>query len=207
MSLSNFHVRLLAGCLGLVMLSIACSDVDGTTDARPQSRSSSVALPNGDIPAGTYTFDFPYQSVSVELGAGWENLTQLGDTGFDLVTEGPPNWRGISVFVTRMTWYEALNFEESHRFTVGPQTEVDVGGLTGTQIDALVPDRREKPVAWLPVGASRQNDYYIDPGQKARFLFLDAPRTTITIVVEAPTSEFDAYMAQAQEVLDSMVFE
>jgi hypothetical protein len=77
-----------------------------------------------------------------------------------------------------------------------------------TRAEWTSPSRRSSPRFSAVEGASAgAADEYLDPGQKARFLFLDAPRTTITIVIEAPTREFDAYMAQAQEVLDSMAFE
>jgi hypothetical protein len=62
------------------------------------------------------------------------------------------------------------------------------------------------PIAWLPLGPSRRHDFLLDSGQKARFLFLDAPCTTITIVIEAPTRKFSRTWHRL-EVLDSVAFE
>ena len=88
-------------------------------------------------------------------------------------------------------------------FAITAPVAVTVGGLAGRSIDVSTKGKRAGGFLAIP-----QDNYNLAPGEKIRFMVLDADGTAVVLMVDVPDEKvFAAEVAAMQPVLDSIVWQ
>ena len=96
----------------------------------------------------------------------------------------------------------------------GEPTQANVGGVSATQLDVIVPVEPkdysyECATPCVPGwDLSKEPDaYHFLPGYKDRLFVLDVEGETVIVAIEAPEETFEGFLPKAQEVLDTVKWE
>lgn len=86
---------------------------------------------------------------------------------------------------------------------VGPSEAVEVAGFSGTQFDL---EGTTRIPAFGPFVGHAGGDWTLLPEHRARYILLDVNGRTMVIGIEVPTDEFDALVADFEQVLSTIEF-
>jgi hypothetical protein len=172
------------------------------------------AAVGGDLTAGTYLFDGFDPNVTLTVGDGWWSFAGLSFPDFVGVAQGPSDSpRFVGIFhvpdqaydpVTGelvpleedfLTW---LTSQECIDVAAGP-TPATVAGVSGLQVDFSVgtdPACSLRAPSWEPVAGERERMFVIEVNG-------------VDLIIEIATwnpAEFDAFLPEAEAVLDTVQF-
>lgn len=159
-----------------------------------------------ELAAGTYSPSLTTPTMTFALQEGWTGVRHYAD-GFSLVHEdailsfardvtfgGAEPEPGLGGFEALLRSVSALQVADAELTTLG--------GLPAVQLDVVAVD---DAVAFF---ALDEDVYNLSQGQKARVVVVDVAGVVGVFIVESSTEDtFDAAIAAAQPVLDSLVFE
>ena len=168
-----------------------------------------------------------YRSTSVGdttfvVGDGWISSYDVPGGGFGLVRADAPGTFDVARFegdvlaegcepggATIAATPDALMGYIAGTAGIATATEpapVAIGGLEGLSIDITTSEPAGCPgpaLGWLVPTLGR---FFILPDSASRIIALDAGDHVITIVVDAPIADAEAFMAAAQPIIDSLDF-
>lgn len=159
-----------------------------------------------ELAAGTYSPSLTTPKMTFTLQEGWTGLRHYAD-GFSMfggqdtilsfardVTFGDASVAGLAGFEALLRSVSALRVADAELTTLG--------GLPAVQLDVVAVEN-------APAFITLDEDVYnLSQGQAARFIVLDIGGSLGMFIVESSTeASFDAAIATAQPVLDSVTFE
>jgi hypothetical protein len=214
----------LGGALMVVILALmGCSSASSQKEARVRP----LPEPGQTLRPGEYRPEEFEPSLSFHVGKGWSASDQTASVDFAISAQGETQWvgftnvqkvyeptkKGTSTIESKVVKapQDLVGWFQDHPYLKTSKPEsVTVGGVKGEQIDMVV----EVPGGYYGTCGSECMDIYWlgggepmawEDGDKVRIIVLDVKGETVTVdssVSEA--SEFDAFMPEAQKVVDSV---
>jgi hypothetical protein len=165
------------------------------------------------LPAGRYTRAGFQPSVTFDLDGSWQAV-QLGSGFFDVQQQaGTPDVIAVQ-FARPSGIYgeagapQAASADEAvtllggnPRLEVVESSESRMGGLDGSQVTVENAGDGHATVMQVPAGTLG-----IDPGRRLWIAFFDAPDGLVAVMVGGPTDGWEAALAAAEPVLESVQF-
>lgn len=165
--------------------------------------------------AGQYRPRLFRPALSFALGDGWQNSRYYADA-FALARRLPDGQRG-GLSIGNVVEV----FEDDERRTVPPGPagfllflgalegikaqpleSVQVGGLSGTQVDVELTGHER-----LRLFAAREDVFTLEPGFRSRLIAVEVKGSQVVLVVDAPAATFESFLREADRVLASLRFE
>ena len=167
-------------------------------------------VPNGDIPAGTYTATALAPTVTFTIGEGWTQTIDPEsalEEALLLVFTPEPGDEAIYIDAKAPTLEPAKSLQNTFGrlkgVTLGEPFEAAVGGATGLAVDGRIAPDLPEPEQQV-FGLSE--DYFIRPGDRFRAYALEFGGHPLYVIVESTGDGFDAFLEIAGQVLESMAF-
>jgi hypothetical protein len=167
-------------------------------------------VPNGDIPAGTYTATAFAPTVTFTIGEGWTQTIDPEsalEKALLLVYTPEPGDEAIYIDAKAPTLEPAKSLQNTFGrlkgVTLGEPFEAAVGGVTGLAVDGRIAPDLPEPEQQV-FGLSE--DYFMRPGDRFRAYALEFGGQPIYVIVESTGDGFDAFLEIAGPVLESMTF-
>jgi hypothetical protein len=174
----------------------------------------------GDLTAGTYTFGGFDPSVTLTVGDGWWSHAGLSYPDFVLIAQGAAVNGSAARFLSfnhvpdqvmdfetgqlvplEGDFLDWLTSQDCIDLTAGP-TPATVAGASGTSVDFSV---GTEPVCferffWWP-------GFWFSPGERDRMYVVDADGVDLIIdIATVDAAQFDAFLTEAEAVLDTVEF-
>jgi len=220
---------------GVVCIASACSAQDSSApkaEDETNPSTESKALPEkGSIPAGEYTTEEFEPSLSFRLeGQGWNMLPPSSRDALFILKDSPLGLLGF-LHVSRIFDEEELSKEtqkpapddlvawiEHHPYLDASRPEqAPIGGVKGQQIEVTAarmpvdhPQFCSDPCVPLFALGTRENadNFWLYPNEKVRFIVLeDVEGKTVALSIDSTTEEFEAFLPEAENVLDTVTWE
>jgi hypothetical protein len=220
---------------GVVCIASACSAQDSSApkaEDETNPSTESKALPEkGSIPAGEYTTEEFEPSLSFRLeGQGWKILPPSSRDALFILKDSPLGLLGF-LHVSRIFDEEELSKEtqkpapddlvawiEHHPYLDASRPEqAPIGGVKGQQIEVTAarmpvdhPQFCSDPCVPLFALGTRENadNFWLYPNEKVRFIVLeDVEGKTVALSIDSTTEEFEAFLPEAENVLDTVTWE
>jgi hypothetical protein len=168
--------------------------------------------PTCDLPPGTYSADPFKPGFTFTITETWTNdrrypdggSVSLDDAAFlwaSGVSAGTVDGTGVAIepgpagFLAFLAKFEG--------FTLSEPGTATVDGVSGIQVDV-----ETKEMAAPQIFEIQADVFNLDAGEKARFILLDKDGTTVILIIDAfKAAGFDAFLAKAQPLLDSVRWE
>jgi hypothetical protein len=183
----------------------------------------------GPLPAGEYETAAFEPAFSFRVGEGWDvpfpdlpDVVVLGvegtqgasSVGFATPKEvfdpsKPAEEVAVPAPETADGWVAWLR--DHPYLDAGEPTPASVGGVEGTRLDAVLspvpedyPEGCEEPCVpgWRVSDPATAFDFY--PGEKVRITVLEIEGEPVLVTAAAPEEEFEGFLPEAQEVLDTV---
>jgi hypothetical protein len=220
---------------GVVCIASACSAQDSSApkaEDETNPSTESKALPEkGSIPAGEYTTEEFEPSLSFRLeGQGWKILPPSSRDALFILKDSPLGLLGF-LHISRIFDEEELSKEtqkpapddlvawiEHHPYLDASRPEqAPIGGVKGQQIEVTAarmpvdhPQFCSDPCVPLFALGTRENadNFWLYPNEKVRFIVLeDVEGKTVALSIDSTTEEFEAFLPEAENVLDTVTWE
>lgn len=220
---------------GVVCIASACSAQDSSApkaEDETNPSTESKALPEkGSIPAGEYTTEEFEPSLSFRLeGQGWKILPPSSRDALFILKDSPLGLLGF-LHISRIFDEEELSKEtqkpapddlvawiEHHPYLDASRPEqAPIGGVNGQQIEVTAarmpvdhPQFCSDPCVPLFALGTRENadNFWLYPNEKVRFIVLeDVEGKTVALSIDSTTEEFEAFLPEAENVLDTVTWE
>jgi len=135
-----------------------------------------------------------------EVASGFRN--REGGPGTNV---GIRPFRGVAVHnhLLPLGFEEVVSELEELDIEYGLRSQVEVGGFPGTQMEATVPERS---VLWRRAGSGTANAWWIESGQRMRFIIVDTQAGYLLITIGADVEEWDDFLPVAEEILAGISF-
>ncbi len=165
-----------------------------------------------ELPAGTYSADPFKPGFRFTISDPWMNERRYADGGS--ISSGEAAFFWASGVTTGTLAGNAVDIEpgpegfvafleQFEGFTLSEPVPVQVDGVAGIQFD-LETNNTAAPQLF----EIRQDIFNFDAGEKARFVIVDKDGITAIFIVDAfKEAGFDAFLIEAQPVLDSVTWE
>lgn len=238
--------RSVVAAAAALVLSVACSSSDpdpapvtsgptATTGAEPSpqpTEEEAATFPIGGFPSGMAVEPGTYRphpgfdvQFTVELGEGWRSIRDEVLGAISLVTD---ETNGIGHATQWLSFIPAPphtrpqdlldRIETQPNIVPGRASEVTIGGVTGTQVEARAEPNPseagddETEAGTVNVGVATDLIFGAfwaseSPEARVRFIVLDVGGQTLLVYLEAPPDEFDEFAAHAEEALGGLTFE
>ena len=141
----------------------------------------------------------PFQS---EFATGFQNLRPMAQP-----QPGIAPYRGV---VIHNIWLgldgqkAASELEDLDGVEIGESGPTEIGGYAGSQTDAVV---KERTALWTGTTVQGTADgWFLQAGQKMRFIILDTPAGTLLITIDADAEEWVDFLPVAEEILAGISF-
>ena len=215
---------LLAGCGSGGGSSSAASSSDATASSAAASASGSDGTTAGSLCAvdhtpcalegGTYSAAPFEPAFSFTIEGSWQNDRAFADGGGISQDTGGIYWasgveRGrlgdeeVEIGATPEQFIAFLQSLSLAGATISAQSEQSVGDYSGASVDVESGDEPLPGLYLIDADA-----FNLAPNEKARFIVLDVEGETVVFVVDAfASADFDAWLATAQPVLDSVTWD
>jgi hypothetical protein len=160
------------------------------------------ALPrSGPLQAGPYVVEAFRPRLGFVVGAGWSVrfppaashvlIAQRRDPGgTSLAFDSRSSAQSVAATISRLAGIAGVDADAP--------SAVAVGGAAGQRVDLRV---TSSDVVLVPGLTDR---YELEPNDRVRLYAVGVGGRTVTILVEAPTAEFETFVAVAQGVLESV---
>lgn len=175
----------------------------------------------GTMPPGTYVYGGFPASLSFTTTEAWHG--RLFPDGLGLESLDVPAALYIMTFngavfdlpcgeapaTTESTPQAFVDWIAAHpSLDAGAPSAMSVGGAPGIAIDitgALPPGCSDGTLSLFGVP---EDPFFVVDAERVRFVAVDVLGTTVVFIIDVfePTDDFDAFLARAQGVLDSMIF-
>jgi hypothetical protein len=158
-----------------------------------------------DLTAGTYSTAPFVKPFLVTVGPGWAN-DRAWPHGGEIANAGRVylEWGSGFTSVPGSSASDLVGYIQSFKgFKVSPPVPVTIGGVTGVSVDVSTNSTEARAFLTIPEDA-----YNLGPGEKVRFIVVDADGSPVMIMVEVPKADdFDDEISAIQPVLDSIVWQ
>lgn len=208
----------------------SATPTDETSPTPPVREATTFSIggfPGGiDLEPGTYRphpgFDVQF---TVDLGEGWRSIRDDAFGVISLVTGGTnsighaTHWLSFFPAPPDVTTRDLLDRIDSQpKIMPGRPSEVTVGGISGTQVDARARpnpseagDDETEP-GTVPVGVATDlivGGFWSSEtvGARFRFIVLDVGEQPLLVYLEAPSEDFNTFVADVEEALGALTFE
>jgi hypothetical protein len=168
--------------------------------------------PSCELAPGTYSADPFSPGFTFTIAEPWTNERRYADGGGISLGEAAFFWAsGVSAGTVDGTGVAIdpgpagfLAFlAKFEGFTLSEPGTATVDGVSGIQVDV-----ETKETAAPQIFEIQADVFNLDAGEKARFILLDKDGTTVIFIIDAfKAADFDAFLAKAQPVLDSVTWE
>jgi hypothetical protein len=219
--------------LVVAMLLVGCGNVGGSATASSSGAAESSAAASAsssegttagslcavdhtpcELPGGTYSAAPFEPAFSFTIEGSWQNDRAFSDGGGISQDTGGIYWasgveRGrlgdeeVEIGATPEQFIAFLQSLSLAGATVSAQSEQSVGDHSGASVDVESGDEPLPGLYLIDADA-----FNLAPNEKARFIVLDVEGETVVFVVDAfASADFDAWLATAQPVLDSVTWD
>jgi hypothetical protein len=157
----------------------------------------------GPLAAGTYRSGMFTPRFSFAVTTGWSLLFDLTETQVLLGQKTDPGGRTITFdsFGGARTVAERIDALRSiPGVAADPPVAATIGGFAGQRFDALT---TASELVLVPGLADR---YELEPGDRVRIYVIGVRDRTLTVIVEAPAGDWDAFLPVAEQVLATLQF-
>ncbi len=165
-------------------------------ETRPLARRGSLA-------AGSYRGGAFRPLLSFTVGSGWYVAFDSTPRQILLARRADPG--GLSLTFDSFSASTAVaarvaQLRAVDGLTPGASAPATVAGLDAQRFDALTTASERVLVPGL------EDRYELEPGDRVRIYVVDVRGRTVTIIVEAPAADWDAFLPLAEQVLASTAF-
>jgi hypothetical protein len=152
-------------------------------------------------------FSIPFTFEASQPFGGIGEVTLRGE--LFALTKGAWNWASFFAIDSEISYEETVALlRETPNFEISPSRPVQIMGTTGTQIDMGSSGGLVPAIATLvghPVEAYSHN-WLIIPGHQLRYVVLETGDRVLLVEFDARESEFDAFVAEIEEILETIEF-
>lgn len=201
------------------------SDGDTTADRSPQvepSRAAQALLTTFDGVPGRYTADYFVPKLSMKLTKAWAFSYNLAAAvGVELSSAHVPDARGRYWGLNFIRTEGNEFFDRKGQSVAAPETvdqfvdllrdravgqsskprRTSVGGYPAVTFQSEI----EQYASLLSVG--QFGSFPLEKGWSYRFWVIDTPEQLLLVLAEAPAREFESFVTQASQLVDSVHFE
>jgi hypothetical protein len=165
--------------------------------------SSTPTAVRGPLAAGTYNAGPFRPRTEFTVGANWSVAFDIIATQLLVAQRADPG--GLSITVdsfggSRSVAERVTALSTLAGVTAEPPVAATVGGFAGQRFDALT------TAAQLVVVPGLSDRYELEPNDRVRIYVIDVRSGTVTVIIEAPSAEWNAFLPVADAVVASLRF-